>query len=73
MAEIAVRSEINANVWRILVSPGDVVDADQDLLILESMKMEIPVASPCAGAVKEVCVAEKDAVKELQVLVLIDG
>ncbi|MGH6958744.1 MAG: acetyl-CoA carboxylase biotin carboxyl carrier protein subunit [Caulobacteraceae bacterium] len=73
MAEIEVRSEINANVWQVLVSPGDAVEPDQDLLVLESMKMEIPVPSPCAGTVAKICVAEKEAVSELQVLVLIES
>ena len=73
MSEIVVRSDINANVWQVLVQPGDRVEIDQDLVVLESMKMEIPITAPCEGVVREVRVAEKDQVVELQPLVVIDG
>jgi biotin carboxyl carrier protein len=73
VSEIVVRSDINANVWQVLVQPGDRVETDQDLVVLESMKMEIPITAPCEGVVREVRVAEKDQVVELQALVVIDG
>lgn len=72
MAEILVRSELNANVWQILVKPGDTVGEDDELLVLESMKTEIPVPSPCAGRVRDVKVKEKEAVAERQVLVILE-
>ncbi|HEX2266657.1 MAG TPA: biotin/lipoyl-binding carrier protein, partial [Actinomycetota bacterium] len=49
-----VLAEMVANVWRVLVSPGDTVSAGDALVILESMKMEIPVESPVDGTVAEV-------------------
>jgi biotin carboxyl carrier protein len=73
MSDVVVKSEINASVWQVLVKPGDPVETDQELLILESMKTEIPVTAPCDGVVREVRVAEKDQVVEMQALVVIDG
>ena len=57
------------NVWKIVVQVGDKVDAGQDLVILESMKMEIPIAAEEGGFVKEIKVNEGDFVNEGDVLV----
>ena len=59
-----VLAEMVANVWRVLVSPGDSVAAGDPLVILESMKMEIPVESPLAGTVTDVKVQEGGVVQE---------
>jgi acetyl-CoA carboxylase biotin carboxyl carrier protein len=67
-----VKAELVGNVWTIEVKPGDRVEEDDILLILESMKMEIPVVAPVAGTVKEILVAESEVVKEGQVLALIE-
>ena len=64
MAEIQVRSDISGLVFKILVKPGDNVEEEDSLIILESMKMEIHVAAPEAGVVKSVLVKEADAVSE---------
>ena len=66
MADTNVPSELNANVWKIEVKPGDQVAEDDTLIILESMKMEIPVGAPKNGKVKEILVAEGDSVTEGQ-------
>jgi len=66
-----VLSEMVANVWKVLVSPGDQVSAGDTLVILESMKMEIPVESPDTGEVKEVRVQEGSVVQEGDVLAVI--
>ena len=67
-----VRAELVGNVWKIMAAPGDRVEEDDILMILESMKMEIPVVSPGTGTVREVLVKEADVVKEGQVLVVIE-
>jgi len=60
-----------ANVWKIVVSPGDKVAIDDTLVILESMKMEIPVLAPCDGVVNEVLVEEGGVVQEGDVIATI--
>ena len=62
MAE--VRAEMVANVWKVLVSEGDHVDDGDTLVILESMKMEIPILAEEGGAVTKLHVAEGDVVQE---------
>ncbi len=59
-------------VIEILVKPGDSVKADDEVVILESMKMENPICAPAAGTVKEVKVAEQAKVDTNQVLVIIE-
>ena len=56
------------NVWKVLVKVGDQVEEGQDVVILESMKMEIPIAAEFDGTVKEVKVNEGDFVNEGDVL-----
>jgi acetyl-CoA carboxylase biotin carboxyl carrier protein len=73
LAVVNVKSEIAGNVWKILTKPGDKVEAEGELMILESMKMEIPVQSPKAGVVKEIRVAEGEAIAEGQLVAIIDG
>jgi biotin carboxyl carrier protein len=53
-----------ANVWKVLVSEGDPVDDGDTLVILESMKMEIPVLAESPGVVTKLHVAEGDVVQE---------
>ena len=67
-----VLAEMVANVWRVLVGPGDTVAEGDALVILESMKMEIPVLTESAGTVTELKVAEGDVVQEGDVIAVID-
>ena len=67
-----VKAELVGNVWKIVAGVGDRVEEDDVLLILESMKMEIPVVAPRAGTVKEIRVKETEVVKEGQVLAVIE-
>lgn len=64
MATTTIRAEIGASVWKIMAPVGDAVAADDTILILESMKMEIPVQAPHAGTLLEVLVTEGQAVEE---------
>jgi urea carboxylase len=66
------RAHITGTVWQIRVKPGDVVSRDQELVVLESMKMEMPVVAPCAGKVTQIHVAEGQAVAEGDRLVSLD-
>jgi acetyl-CoA carboxylase biotin carboxyl carrier protein len=67
-----VRAELVGNVWKVQAAAGDRVEEDDILLILESMKMEIPVTAPVAGTVREIRVSEQEVVKEGQVLAIIE-
>lgn len=57
-----VTAELSGSVWKILVAEGATVAANEEILILESMKMEIPVVAPVAGTVALLPVAEGDSV-----------
>jgi biotin carboxyl carrier protein len=72
MASIEVKSDITGNVWKVLKGAGERVDADEPIVILESMKMEIPVTSPEPGVIQEVLVKEKETVGEGAVIVRIE-
>ena len=63
-----IKAELAGNVWKILAKDGQSVAADETLLILESMKMEIPVTAPRAGKVTRLHVKEGDTVQEDQLL-----
>ncbi len=73
MAKVEVESEVTGNVWKLQVAVGAAVAVGDVLMILESMKMEIPVEAPVAGTLTEMLVAETDAVDEDQVLAIIEA
>jgi acetyl-CoA carboxylase biotin carboxyl carrier protein len=64
MALVDVKTEITGNVWKIVAMVGDKLEEDAPIMILESMKMEIPVSAPEAGTVKEILVEEGQVVAE---------
>lgn len=66
-----VRAELVGNVLDVLVEPGRRVAAGEPVVLLESMKMEIPVSSEVGGTVSEVAVAVGDVVQEGDVLVVL--
>jgi acetyl-CoA carboxylase biotin carboxyl carrier protein len=72
MAKRRVESEVTGNVWKIVKAVGDPVVEGEELIILESMKMEIPLESPIAGRVSELLVGPQDVVEEGQVLIVIE-
>jgi acetyl-CoA carboxylase biotin carboxyl carrier protein len=67
-----VKAELVGNVWKVEAREGDEVQEDDILIILESMKMEIPVTAPSAGTVREIRVREQDVVQEGQILAVIE-
>ncbi|MBK7025357.1 MAG: biotin/lipoyl-binding carrier protein [Sulfuritalea sp.] len=73
MAKIEVKSEITGSVWKITSKPGDSVASGDVLIILESMKMEIPVVPEDDGVIMEVLVIEGQAISEGQVVVILEG
>ncbi|MCW2914092.1 MAG: acetyl-CoA carboxylase biotin carboxyl carrier protein subunit [Actinomycetia bacterium] len=70
MAE--VRAEMVANVWKIVVAEGDQVEDGDTLVILESMKMEIPVLAEDPGVVAQLKVAEGDVIQEGDLIAVIE-
>ncbi len=70
MAEI--RAEITANVWQVVVEEGQMVAEGDELCILESMKMEIPVVTEVPGVVRELHVKPEDVVHEGDLIAVVD-
>ena len=73
MARVEILSEVTGNVWKIEAGVGDRLQEDDAILILESMKMEIPVEAGRSGTLVELLVKEKDPVEEDQVLAILDS
>ena len=71
MAE-EIRAEMVANVWKVVASPGDQVSDGDTLVILESMKMEIPVVAESDGTVTQLAVKEGDVVQEGDLIAVIE-
>ena len=72
MAVERIKSEITGKVWKIQSTPGDRVEEEQIIILIESMKMEIPVMAPAAGVVKEILVKEGDDVAEGQEVAVLE-
>ena len=71
MAE-EVRAPLAGNIWNVLVEVGAKVEAEDELIIIEAMKMENLVYSPCAGTIKEIRVKKGDKVEEDDVMMVIE-
>jgi acetyl-CoA carboxylase biotin carboxyl carrier protein len=69
---VQVTAELTGNLWKLVVTEGQQVAADETLMIMESMKMEIPVTSPKAGKVTKIHVKEGQTVQEGQLLAEVD-
>lgn len=67
-----IKATMAGNMWKINVAVGDQVEPGDDVAILESMKMEIPIISEEAGKVKEIKVAEGDFIKEGEVILILE-
>ena len=63
---------LDGNVFQLKINPGDRVEDDEEILIIEAMKMETPIFVPCDGTVREIRVKEGDEVAENDVLAVID-
>jgi acetyl-CoA carboxylase biotin carboxyl carrier protein len=70
MAE--VKAELVGSLWKIVTEVGQEVEEDDTLMILESMKMEIPITSPITGTVTAILVREGDVVQEGQTVAIVE-
>ena len=70
---IEIQAEMDATVWQMLVVAGQSVAVDDEVIILESMKMEIPVIAPSNGTIASIQVREGDAVKRGQTLITLQS
>ena len=71
MATIQIKAEVSGSVWKIITQVGETVEAGGTLMILESMKMEIPVIAEDGGKVEKFTVGETEAVSEGQVVAVL--
>ena len=72
MATIQIKAEVSGSVWKIITAVGETVEPGGTLMILESMKMEIPVLAPKKGRIAELRVSEGDSVAEGQIVLLFE-
>ena len=67
-----ILAPLDGNVFQLHIKAGDQVEEDEEILVIEAMKMETPIFTPCDGTVREVRVKEGDQVTENEVLAIID-
>ena len=67
-----IKSQIKAIVWKVVKKVNDNVVVDEDIIILESMKMEIPITSEISGTIKSIEVNEGDEIDEGQVVAIVE-
>jgi acetyl-CoA carboxylase biotin carboxyl carrier protein len=67
-----ILAPLDGNVFRLHVRAGDQVEEDEEIMVIEAMKMETPIFTPCDGTVREIRVKEGDRVTENDVLAIID-
>jgi acetyl-CoA carboxylase biotin carboxyl carrier protein len=72
MAVKKVVTDVAGNVWKIVTKVGDRLAEDDTIMIMESMKMEIPVVAPSDGVLKELLVAEGESIAEGEIVAIIE-
>ena len=72
MAATKVVTDVAGNVWKIVAKVGDKLAEDDTIVIMESMKMEIPVTAPRDGTLKEILVEEGEAIPEGETVAVIE-
>lgn len=72
LSEIQIKADIAGSIWKIVKAVGNRVAEGDQIMIMESMKMEIPVIASEKGTIKEISVAEGDTVQEGTVLAILD-
>lgn len=73
MSEVKIRADVSGSIWKVQTAVGATVAEGDELFIIESMKMEIPVTAPSAGVVKSIAVKESDQIEENQVVATLDA
>jgi len=73
MSDVEVRTEVTGTVWKIQKQVGDSVAEGDEIMIFESMKMEIPALASSVGVIGEICVEEGATVEEGDVVAIIRG
>jgi len=72
MPRTAVESEVTGTVWKIAAAPGATLAADDTIVVVESMKMEIPIVAPEGGRLVELRVQEGEAIESGQVVAVLE-
>lgn len=72
MAQLKVKSDVAGTVWEIVSQPGQALAVEATIMVLESMKMEIPVVAPAKGTLKSLLVQKGDVVSEGQDLAILE-
>jgi len=72
MSRYELKAEVTGTIWKIETTIGQTLETEHTVLIIESMKMEIPLVAEAGGTLVEICVNEGDAVNEGQVLAIIE-
>ena len=72
MNNMEIKTQIRAIVWKIVKKKGDKVKIDDEIILLESMKMEIPILSEFNGRIKSIEVSEGDEIDEGQIVAIIE-
>lgn len=67
-----IKTEIQAIIWKIVVEVGQEIEENQEVIILESMKMEIPINSNYKGKIKEILVKEGDIIDEEETVIILE-
>lgn len=73
MAKLETKTDVTGSVWKITTQVGQKLEPGEIVMIIESMKMEIPVIAEDGGTVVEYCVKEGDAVSEGDVMAILEG
>lgn len=73
MADIEARTEVAGSVWKILAEVGQRIEAGETIMLIESMKMEIPVTADATGTLTRILVEEKAPVAEGQLVAVLTG
>jgi acetyl-CoA carboxylase biotin carboxyl carrier protein len=72
LAALEIKSEVAGTVWKVEKAAGESVQREDVLIIIESMKMEIPITTPIDGQIVKIVVAEGDQVSEGQVIAIVN-